>query len=98
MFHYLKPETLNQLEDDLRRTKNDAFARVCMEARVLAHSDTDTSVAELDAYMNKVAAQEREIDRKARFQQYNQQYYIIENYAVQPVFSGTSSTPIPEHR
>lgn len=80
LFHYLKPETLNQLEDDLRRTKNDAFARVCMEARVLAHSDTDTSVAELDAYMNKVAAQEREIDRKARFQQYNQQYYIIENY------------------
>ncbi|MFD1808540.1 hypothetical protein ACFSHQ_11720 [Gemmobacter lanyuensis] len=80
LFHYLKPETLNQLEDDLRRTKNDAFARVCMEARVLAHGDTDTSVAELDAYMNKVAAQEREIDRKARFQQYNQQYYIIENY------------------
>lgn len=79
LFRYLRPEKMNRLQDELRRV-DEVFAKTMTDARVLTLSDTDTEVAELNAYMNRCAVEEAKIDRKNRFKQYNREYYIVENF------------------
>lgn len=79
LFRYLRPEKMNRLQDELRRV-DEVFAKTLTDARVLTMSDTDTEVADLNAYMNRCAVEESKINRKNRFKQYNREYYIVENY------------------
>lgn len=79
LFRYLKPEMLNELENEVKRF-DEKFAKTCMDARILTKDDADSEVRELNTYINAVAQEEATISRKARFRQYNRQYYIVENY------------------
>ncbi|MBO9477235.1 hypothetical protein J7382_06790 [Shimia sp. R11_0] len=79
LFRYLRPEKRNRLQDELRRV-DEVFAQTISDAALLALSDTDTEVADLNSFINQAVADEAKIDRKQRFKQYNQQFYIVENY------------------
>lgn len=79
LFHYLKPDRLNRLQDDLKKM-DESFSQTCMSARILMEQDSDTEVSELNAYIHAVSLEEKAIGVKARFTEYNQHYYIIENH------------------
>ena len=79
LFRYLRPAKMNRLEDEMRQS-DEVFAKTLMDARILTGTDKDAEVADLNDYMNRAVRDEEKIDRRRRFKQYNQQYYLVENY------------------
>lgn len=79
LFHYLKPERLNDLQDTLKNM-HEPYGQKFMEARLLMERNKDTEVTELNAYLNATAANEPRITAAARFKEYNEKYYILENH------------------
>tara|TARA_R110002051_G_scaffold99127_1_gene169505 strand:- start:5354 stop:8029 length:2676 start_codon:yes stop_codon:yes gene_type:complete len=79
LFHYLTPERLNDLQDTLKKVREE-YSQKFMEARFLMGRDKDTEVSELNAYLTTTAANEPKITAAARLKEYNNKYYILENH------------------
>tara|TARA_R110002094_G_scaffold221513_1_gene196655 strand:- start:793 stop:3462 length:2670 start_codon:yes stop_codon:yes gene_type:complete len=79
LFHYLNSARLNDLQDTLKKM-HEPYGQKFMEARLLMERDKDTEVSELNAYLNVTAAKETTITAAARFKEYNEKYYILENH------------------
>lgn len=77
LFRYLRPDRMNQLQDDLRRVSEE-FAKTLTDARILVQNDTE--VMELNAFMAKKVRQERVVNPNARYEEYNRKFYIVKNY------------------
>ncbi|PTX38383.1 hypothetical protein IQ03_05181 [Gemmobacter caeni] len=80
LFRYLTPERQNSLCNTLRYAKKDDLAKLCLDACIIAQTDTDTEVPELNAYIGEMIAEESRNGFQARFKEYNSSYYIIENF------------------
>lgn len=80
LFRYLTPERQNSLTNLLRAAKKDDMAKLCLDACILAQSDTTTEVIELNDFMGEMIAEEKRISVKVRFKEYNEKFYIVENY------------------
>jgi len=79
LFRYLRPDRMNQLQDDLRRVSEE-FAKTLTDARILVQNDTDAEVTELNAFMAKKVHQERVVNPNARYEEYNRKFYIVKNH------------------
>lgn len=80
LFRYLTPERQNSLTNMLRAAKKDDMAKLCLDACIMAQSDTTTEVIELNDFMSEMIAEEKRISVKVRFKEYNEKFYIVENY------------------
>jgi hypothetical protein len=80
LFRYLTPERQNSLTNMLRAAKKDDMAKLCLDACIMAQSDTTTEVIELNDFMGEMIAEEKRISVQVRFKEYNEKFYIVENY------------------
>ena len=80
LFRYLTPERQNSLTNMLRAAKKDDMAKLCLDACILAQSDTTTEVIELNDFIGEMIAEEKRISVQVRFREYNEKFYIVENF------------------
>ena len=79
LFHYLMPERRNRIQDTLKKV-NETYGQKFMTALILSENDKDTEVTELNDFLTATAAKEPTITAAARFKEYNNKYYILENH------------------